>query len=124
MKSQFSIVIVGAGITGLMLAALLAKGRHASVLDITVIDAAKRPRFSTGDDVSLRVSAIANGSTELLDSVGAWSIIKQARVSPYESMRVWDESDAPDGGATLRFDAAEFAIKGARQVRCLAAVRN
>jgi len=110
MKSQFSIVIVGAGITGLMLAALLAKGRHASVLDITVIDAAKRPRFSTGDDVSLRVSAIANGSTELLDSVGAWSIIKQARVSPYESMRVWDESDAPDGGATLRFDAAEFAV--------------
>jgi 2-octaprenylphenol hydroxylase len=110
MKSQFSIVIVGAGITGLTLAALLAKGRHASALDITVIDAAKRPRFSTGDDVSLRVSAIANGSAELLDSVGAWSIIKQARVSPYESMRVWDESDAPDGGATLRFDAAEFAV--------------
>jgi 2-octaprenylphenol hydroxylase len=25
-------------------------------------------------------------------------------------MRVWDESDAPDGGATLRFDAAEFAV--------------
>ena len=110
MKSQFSIVIVGAGITGLTLAALLAKGRHASALDITVIDAAKRPRFSADDDVSLRVSAIANGSAELLDSVGAWSIIKQARVSPYESMRVWDESDAPDGGATLRFDAAEFAV--------------
>jgi 2-octaprenylphenol hydroxylase len=110
MKSQFSIVIVGAGITGLTLAALLAKGRHASVLDITVVDAAKRPRFSTSDDVSLRVSAIANGSAELLDSVDAWSIIKQARVSPYESMRVWDESDVPDGGATLRFDAAEFAV--------------
>lgn len=110
MKSQFSIVIVGAGITGLTLAALLAKGRHASALDITVIDAAKWPQFSSSDDVSLRVSAIANGSAELLDSVGAWSIIKQARVSPYESMRVWDESDVPDGGATLRFDAAEFAI--------------
>jgi 2-octaprenylphenol hydroxylase len=110
MKSQFSVVIVGAGITGLTLAALLARGRHASALDITVIDAAKRPRFSTSDDVSLRVSAIANGSAELLDSVAAWSIIKQARVSPYESMRVWDESDAPDGGATLRFDAAEFAV--------------
>jgi len=110
MKNQFSIVIVGAGITGLTLAALLAKGRHASALDITVVDAAKRPRFSTDDDISLRVSAIANGSAELLDAVGAWSIIKQVRVSPYESMRVWDESDAPDGGATLRFDAAEFAV--------------
>jgi ubiquinone biosynthesis UbiH/UbiF/VisC/COQ6 family hydroxylase len=110
MKSQFSIVIVGAGITGLTLAALLAKGRHASSLDVTVVDAAKRPRFSTDDDISLRVSAIANGSVELLDSVGAWSVIKQARVSPYQSMRVWDESDAAEGGATLRFDAAEFAV--------------
>ena len=45
MKSQFSIVIVGAGITGLTLAALLAKGRHGDTLEITVIDAAKRPQF-------------------------------------------------------------------------------
>jgi 2-octaprenylphenol hydroxylase len=110
MNSQFKIIIVGAGITGLTLAALLAKGRHADVLGITVIDAAKRPKFLPEDGVSLRVSAIANGSAELLDSVAAWSIIKQARVSPYESMRVWDESDAPDGDATLRFDAAEFAV--------------
>jgi len=110
MNSQFKIIIVGAGITGLTLAALLAKGRHADVLGITVIDAAKRPQFFPEENVSLRVSAIANGSAELLDSVAAWSIIKQARVSPYESMRVWDESDAPDGDATLRFDAAEFAV--------------
>ncbi len=110
MKRQFSIVIVGAGMTGLTLAALLAKGRHAGALDITVIDAAKRPCFSPDDDVSLRVSAIANGSAELLDSVGAWTIIRQARVSAYESMCVWDEGDAPEGGATLRFDAAEFAV--------------
>jgi 2-octaprenylphenol hydroxylase len=110
MRSQFSIVIVGAGITGLTLAALLAKGRHGDTLEITVIDAAKRPQFSPEDDVSLRVSAIANGSADLLDSVGAWSIIKQARVSPYQSMLVWDESDAPDSSATLRFDAAEFAV--------------
>ena len=110
MKSQFSIVIVGAGITGLTFAALLAKSRHASALSITVIDAAERPQFSPDDDVSLRVSAIANGSADLLDSVGAWSIIRKARVSPYDSMRVWDESNAPESGATLRFDAAEFAV--------------
>jgi 2-octaprenylphenol hydroxylase len=103
-------VIVGAGITGLSLAALLAKGKHSDALNIRVIDATKRPEFSPDDDVSLRVSAISNGSAELLDSVAAWSIIKQARVSPYESMRVWDEGDNPDGGATLRFDAAEFGV--------------
>jgi 2-octaprenylphenol hydroxylase len=110
MKAQFDIVIVGAGIAGLTLAALLAKGRHADALNITVIDAAKRPEFSAGDDVSLRVSAIANGSAELLDSVGAWSSIHEARVSPYEHMCVWDENDGPDSGAALRFDAAEFAV--------------
>lgn len=110
MKRQFDITIVGAGITGLTLAALLARGRQADALNITVIDAAERPEFSANDDVSLRVSAIANGSAELLDSVGAWPAIRQARVSPYESMRVWDEDDVPDSGASLRFDASEFAV--------------
>ena len=110
MKGQFEIAIVGAGITGLTLAALLARGRHANALKIRLIDAAKRPVFSSADDVSLRVSAIANGSAELLDSVGAWSAVLEKRVSRYECMRVWDESDAPDSGAALRFDASEFAV--------------
>jgi 2-octaprenylphenol hydroxylase len=110
MKGQFDIVIVGGGITGLTLAALLAKGHHANALNIKVIDAATRPEYSSDDDVSLRVSAIANGSSELLDSVGAWSAIHAARVSPYESMCVWDENDGPDSGAALRFDASEFAV--------------
>jgi len=110
MKGQLEIAIVGAGITGLTLAALLARGRHANALKIRLIDAAKRPVFSSADDVSLRVSAIANGSAELLDSVGAWSAVLEKRVSRYECMRVWDESDAPDSGAALRFDASEFAV--------------
>jgi 2-octaprenylphenol hydroxylase len=110
MKSQFDITIVGAGMTGLMLAALLAKGRQADALNITVIDAAVRPDFSLQDEVSLRVSAISNGSAELLDTVGAWSAIREARVSPYECMRVWDEKDEADSDASLRFDASEFAV--------------
>lgn len=108
MKSSFDIAIVGAGITGLTLAALLAKSRHRDALNITVIDAALRLAFSATDDIALRVSAIANGSAEILDSVGAWSRIQKARVSPYESMCVWDENDSPESGAALRFDAAEF----------------
>ncbi len=110
MKNQFNIVIVGGGITGLTLAALLATGRHAEALNISVVDAAERPRFSLADDVSLRVSAIANGSAELLGSVGAWEQIAGARVSPYDYMRVWDEHEAPESGAALHFGAAEFAV--------------
>lgn len=110
MKGRFKIAIVGGGMTGLTLAALLAKGRHSDALDISLIDAGARPVFSTGDDVGLRVSAIANGSAQLLDAVGAWPHVVNERVSPYESLRVWDEQNLPDSGATLRFDASEFAL--------------
>jgi len=110
MNSQFRVCIVGGGVTGLTLAALLAKGPQAKALSITLIDAAGRPEFSVDDDVALRVSAIANGSAELLDSVNAWTAIENARVSPYESMHVWDENDDPQSGASLHFDASEFAV--------------
>lgn len=110
MKSSFDIAIVGAGITGLTLAALLAKSRHEESLNITVMDAARRPEFSAANDIGLRVSAIANGSAEILDSVGAWSPIQQARVSPYESMRVWDENDSAESSSALHFDASEFGV--------------
>ena len=110
MKRKFDIAIVGGGITGLSLAALLAKGSQADALNITVIDAAMRPDFSANSEVALRVSALANGSAELLDSIGAWSAIREARVSPYESMCVWDENDVADSDASLRFDASEFAV--------------
>ncbi len=110
MKSRFDISIVGGGIAGLTLAALLAKGRQRDALNITLIDAAPRPVFSVSDDVALRVSAIANGSVELLHSVGAWTAVKDTRVSPFQNMRVWDESESPDGGSTLSFRAAEFAL--------------
>lgn len=110
MKQRFEVIIVGGGITGLTLAAKLAKGRHSESLGITVLDAAARPRFSAEDDVALRVSAIASGSAELLDSVGAWRQVSESRASPYECMRVWDENDTPDSASALRFEAAEFAL--------------
>ncbi|MBT8102811.1 MAG: UbiH/UbiF/VisC/COQ6 family ubiquinone biosynthesis hydroxylase [Gammaproteobacteria bacterium] len=110
MKRRFDVVIVGGGITGLALAAMLAKGRHGGALGITIIDAAARPRFSLDDDIALRVSAIATGSATLLDSVGAWQQVSNSRLSAYECMRVWDENDTPDSPATVRFDAAEFAV--------------
>jgi len=110
-NQRFHIVVVGGGVTGLMAATLLAKGTQRDALDITLVDAAPRPVFSPDDDVALRVSAIATGTAELFDSVGAWEYAAATRVGPYTGMRIWDESDTPESSTALRFDADEFAIQ-------------
>lgn len=110
MNERFAVVIVGAGVTGLTVAALLAKSRNRDRLQLMLVDAAPRAIHSIDDDVALRVSAIATGSAELLNSIGAWARVRDTRVCAYECMRVWDESDSSDSSAALRFDAAEFAV--------------
>ena len=110
MNRRYNIVVVGGGVTGLMAATLLAKGPQRDALNITLVDAAPRPVFSPDEDVALRVSAIATGTTELFASVGAWEYTAATRVGPYTSMRIWDENDTPESAAALRFSADEFAI--------------
>ncbi len=110
MKDKFNITITGAGITGLTCAALLSKGRHASKFKIKIIDANPRPIFSLKNDISLRVSAISNGSIDILNMIGAWPSIKNTRVSPFTGMRVWDKNFESESKSSLYFDAAEFAI--------------
>ncbi len=110
MNRGYEVVIVGGGVTGLTLAARLLSIEHADKLRITLLDAAPRPSFSTADDVALRVSAISTGSAELLDSVGAWRHVIEARASAYDRMRVWDENDTPGSAAALSFDAGEFGV--------------
>ena len=106
MKQPIDIVIVGAGMVGLAIANLLGKSDLANV---TVIDAGKKPIFSLEDDLSLRVSAIAPGSVELLRAIGVWDEIATERACPYRDMRVWDAAGHADGPETVAFSAAEFA---------------
>jgi 2-octaprenylphenol hydroxylase len=110
MNENFHVVIVGAGIAGLTVAALLAQSDVRERLKITLLDAQQRPSRPTGKDVALRVSAIATGSAHLLQSIGAWSSVDAERIGSYDVMRVWDESSTADSGDALYFDAAEFAV--------------
>ena len=110
MKRRYNIVVMGAGMTGLTIAALLANSRCSEALNLTIIDGTPRPRFDPNDDIALRVSAIASGSADILDSFGAWETVVSTRACPYEHMRVWDGEDDPDGPSTLRFDADEFGV--------------
>jgi len=107
MKRTYDIVIIGAGMVGLAAAGLLSKRDQ---LRITVIDAGKKPVFNPDDDLSLRVSAIAPGSTEILSTIGAWDEIASTRACPYRDMKVWDAAGNVDGPETLTFGAAEFAV--------------
>ncbi len=110
MSKPIEIVIVGAGLSGLALAALLTRSRSADRLQISIVDAMERPSYRANGEIDLRVSAVANGSADLLRSVGAWRHVQSAQISPYERMRVLDESDSPLSKSALLFDAAEFAV--------------
>jgi len=65
MKNRFDIAVVGAGMVGLTVAALLARSAQAERLRITVFDAAPRPVFDPASDIGLRVSALSLGSAVL-----------------------------------------------------------
>ena len=111
MSNRFDVVVVGAGVTGLSVATLLAQSPHAADLRIRVVDAAERPVWQADKDVALRVSAISCGSADLLEDVGAWSAIESSRLCPYDHMSVWDAADEPTSASSLQFDADEFAVQ-------------
>lgn len=110
MKNRFDVVVVGAGMVGLVTAALLAKSPSASKLRITVLDAGSAPEFDVGADIALRVSAVSQGSIRILRELKAWDTIRNLRACPYRHMRVWDARDVVEGPNALHFDAAEFAL--------------
>src|SRR5690606_16737478 len=90
-------LIVGAGMVGATLAALLAK----TGLRVVLADAGERPQASE----VMRVSALGRAAARVLDAAGAWEPLASTR-SPYRTMVVLDSAS----GAELRFDAADSAL--------------
>ena len=98
---DYELVIVGGGMTGLALAALLAD----SGLRIAVLENRPSPQsFRAGEPFAARVSARSPASCRLLQQAGAWEGILARRACAYESMVVWDGT----GAGEVRFDAAEM----------------
>ena len=96
----FDAVVVGAGIVGATLAALLGQ----SGKRIALIEARPTAKFDSKEGFDLRVSAINRASEETFESVGGWAKIWSKRAHAYECMQVWDES----GTGEVRFDASEI----------------
>jgi 2-octaprenylphenol hydroxylase len=99
------VAIVGAGMAGAALAALLA----AQGLDVLLCEAAE-PQAALPSppaciaDVDPRVSAINVASRSVLEAAGAWSALPDAARCAYQAMRVWEE----DGTGRISFDASDI----------------
>ena len=89
-------IVVGAGVVGASTALALAQGgRRVALVE------AREPEPWRADAPDLRVYALAPDARALLEALGAWRAVAQARAHPYRRMRVWDAA----GGAELDFDA-------------------
>ncbi|MBF0281093.1 MAG: UbiH/UbiF/VisC/COQ6 family ubiquinone biosynthesis hydroxylase [Zetaproteobacteria bacterium] len=97
-NEQVDLIIVGAGMVGLCLAAAL----RLQGLKILIVEREESaPFISLGYDC--RVSAIVAANIEMFQAIGVWERL-QTVASPIHTMRIWDNQHA--GG--IRFDAEEI----------------
>ena len=96
MKS-YSAVIIGGGIVGLTLAALLVKN------DFTVAVVESKAPVFTANNTSARVSAIHLTSAKLFDYLGVWDALEKNSAPLYE-MKIWDHTH----NAQLHFDSRDL----------------
>jgi 2-octaprenyl-3-methyl-6-methoxy-1,4-benzoquinol hydroxylase len=99
-RQRLDVAVVGGGVVGC--AAALAMARCG--LDVALLEAREPPRW-TPDARDLRVYAFAPDNAALLDALGVWPAVRDARAQPYRAMRVWDAA----GGGELVFDADRLA---------------
>jgi 2-polyprenylphenol 6-hydroxylase len=92
------IAIAGGGMIGAACALALARRGF----EVMLIEAREPTPWRADEREDLRVIALAPSSAKLLDGLGVWSAVRDARASPYSRMHVWDAMS----GAELDFDAA------------------
>jgi 2-octaprenylphenol hydroxylase len=106
-KFDFDVVIIGGGMVGSCLAALLARDETLAGWRIALVDPAP-PRKPDDGTLDLRVSALSRASERILDAARAWDAIAP-HAAPYTEMVVWDAASTPDRPDALKFSAAETA---------------
>lgn len=107
-SEPLDVLIVGGGPVGASAGALL-QLTHKDArqpLRVAVLEL-NRPAATPSDaPLDSRVSALSRASERILTAIGAWPLIPQSRMQPYERMRVWHESVQPRSTDVLEFDAA------------------
>ena len=106
-RHDFDAVVVGGGMVGLCVAALLEREERLANWRIAVVEPSA-PRAPDDSSLDLRVSALSRASERILAATGAWPAIRE-HACPYSAMVVWDAASSPDARDALRFSAAETA---------------
>ena len=100
-RVDHDVVIVGAGLVGMALAAALARAGLSVVLaDRGNVDTPDTPSAATWD---ARVYAISPGSAGFLHGQGVWQKLPAERVAAIEAMEIFGDADG-----RLRFDAYQM----------------
>lgn len=99
-SNKYDIIIVGAGMVGSLLAALLKD----SGLSILMLERAAVQAPAPDAPFEPRVSALTRASENLLRHVGAWAAVEACRCCAYAGMTVWDA----DGSGRVEFSAREI----------------
>jgi ubiquinone biosynthesis UbiH/UbiF/VisC/COQ6 family hydroxylase len=91
------VAVVGGGMVGAAAALALARAG----LSVALLEAREPAPWHAADEVDLRVVGLAPSSLALLDELGVWTSIRDARAGCYRHMHVWDAAS----GAAIDFDA-------------------
>lgn len=101
MKDTYDIAIVGSGVVGATAALALAQLTSLRIAVIETKNILLEWNFTQHDH---RVSAISLASRNIFKNLNVWQSISQKRISPYQSMQVWDTNDDAD----IYFNAHEI----------------
>lgn len=93
------VAVVGGGMVGAAAALALARAGFSTAL----LEARAPAAWDAAAEVDLRVVGLAPSSLALLDDLGVWTSIRDARSGLYSHMHVWDA----ESGAAIDFDAAD-----------------
>jgi 2-octaprenylphenol hydroxylase len=103
---HITVLIAGAGVVGLAVAALLLTGRCAERVRVRILESRGLPRWDAARP-DLRVYALSRASQQVFERLGIWQGVLATRACAYRRMHVWEGED-PEGPAALRFDSAEI----------------
>uniref|UniRef100_A0A336KKH4 Ubiquinone biosynthesis monooxygenase COQ6, mitochondrial n=1 Tax=Culicoides sonorensis TaxID=179676 RepID=A0A336KKH4_CULSO len=94
-SSDYDIIITGGGLVGATMACSLGKDEHTKEKRILLLEGSPGLKQTDNEDYSNRVTALSQGTVDLMKKIDVWSHISAKRFQPVKYMQIWDAlSDA------------------------------